>query len=93
LAVGDDGRLYSVYDGSPWLLGVERFDRAMRDHNGGLYVFEDIQNAKNAPFPEDSALRNADKVIVKCLVAGNYCRYGEKLAFSRVTPINVEMII
>jgi len=93
LAVGDDGRLYSVYDGSPWLLGVERFDRAMRDHNGGLYVYEDIRDAQNAPFPGDSILLGSDTVIVKCRVGGNYCRYGDKLAFSRVTPINVEMII
>jgi len=93
LAVGNDGRLYSVYDGSPWLMSQERKDRAMRNHNGGLYVYEDAAHAASAPFPDDSVLADAQKVIVKCHVAGNYCRYGRKLAFSRVTPINIERIL
>lgn len=93
LAVGDDGRLYSVYDGSPWVLGQGRHERAMRDHNGGLYVYEHISNAAGAPFPDNSRLAGAPKVVVKCRVAGNYCRYGSKLAFSHVTPINIEIIL
>jgi len=93
LAIGDDGGLYSVYDGSPWAIGQERFERAMRDHNGGLYVYETAEQAKRAPFPDNSKLAESNRVIVKCKVAGNYCRYGNKLAFSRVTPESIEAIL
>jgi len=89
LAIDDDGQLFSVYDGSPWEIGVERFDRAMRNHNGGLYVYETAEQAQQAPFPGDSELLNHQRVIVRCRVAGNYCRYGDKLAFSRVTPLEI----
>lgn len=89
LAIGDDGRLHSVYDGSEWILGQTRSERAMRNHNGGLYVYEDITQARHAPFPQSSILADADKVIAKMTVAGNYCRYGNKLAFSHATPINI----
>jgi len=93
LAIGEDGRLYSVYDGSPWVLGVERKETPRKGHNGGLYVYEDILDARFAPFPADSKYLNAPKVLVKCKVGGRYCRYGKKLAFERVTPTNVEIII
>lgn len=93
LAIGDDGRLYSVYDGSPWIIGQERREKALKDHNGGLYVYESIEDAKHAPFPPESALKDSTKAIVKCRVGGNYCRYDKKLAFSRVTPVNIEILI
>lgn len=93
LAVLPDGRLYSIYDGSEWVMGRERYDRAMQNHNGGLYVYEHAENAERAPFPDNSTYNDADHVIIKCRVAGNYCRYGNKLAFSRVTPINIEKIL
>jgi len=93
LAIGLDGRLYSIYDGSAWNMGTKRSDRAMKNHNGGLYVYETVEGAKGAPFPTDSELLGADTVVVKCRVAGNYCRYGNKLAFSHVTPINIEEIV
>ena len=95
LAVGNDGRLYSVYDGSPWLLGQKRVERALKDHNGGLYVYETPSDALRSigQFPTSSRLLDAPKVLVKCKVGGSYCRYGKKLAFSRVTPINIERIL
>lgn len=93
LAIGDDGRLYSIYDGSPWVIGTERHDKAMRDHNGGLYVYEEKSKARYAAYPENSVMADAPKVIMKCRVRGNYCRYGSKLAFSHVTPLNVEEIL
>jgi len=88
VAVTPEG-LASVYDDSPWTIGVERFDKALRDHNGGLYVYPSAAQAEKAPFPDSSVNSDAEKVIVKCLVSGTYCRYGEKLAFSRATPVEI----
>lgn len=85
--------LKSIYDGSLWIIGSKRTERAMQNHNGGLYVYETANQALSAPFPSDSKLQNSEKVIVKCHVSGNYCRYGNKLAFSHVTPVNIETII
>ncbi|MBW2598604.1 MAG: hypothetical protein JRC60_00530 [Deltaproteobacteria bacterium] len=87
VAIFGDGRMASVYDDSDWVIGVERYDRAMRDHNGGLYVYPTPEQAKHAPFPDNSINADADKIILKCQVGGLYCRYGEKLAFSRCVPI------
>lgn len=92
LAIDDRGRLASIYDASPWLLGISRHDPARRDHNGGLYVYETLHEARNAEFPDRSILGDADKVIVKCRCSGIYARYGNKLAFSSVTPLSVAEI-
>lgn len=94
MAVGDDGRLYSIFDASQWLLGVERKETPHQDHNGGFYVYKDIYDAIDAPFPDNSELGSGAKVVVKVKVGGRYCRYdNDKLAFERVTPINVEEIL
>jgi len=89
VAVDEHGRLVSVYDGSPWNLGQTRHDPARRDHNGGLYVYETLDQARNAPFPDESVFRDAAKDLVKCQVSGIYARYDKKLAFSTVTPLTV----
>lgn len=92
VALDDRNRPVSVYDGSPWLLGIAREDKAKRDHNGGLYVYETLEDARTAPFPDSSVCADADKIIIKCRVEGTYCRYGNKLAYSRVTPLTVAEI-
>ena len=90
----ENGRLVSVYDGSPWYLRQERVDAAKQNHSGGLYVYETRFEALHAPFPEDSSHRDHPKVIVKVKVSGKYCRYEHgKLAFSRVTPLTVVEIL
>lgn len=71
VAVGDDGRLYSVFDGSPWLLGVERHEKIDSRFHKGLFVYRDIR-AVGLVFPFGSKLAYAPKVIIKCLVRGNF---------------------
>lgn len=93
LAIDDRGRLCSVYDGSFWGIGRERKDRARQGHHGGLYVYETVQGALGAQFPDTSAMLTAPRVMVRCRVAGTYTRYGSKLAFSRVTVENIEKIL
>lgn len=88
-----NGRLVSIFDGSSWRLGQERREAARQGHNGGLYVYQDRQDAHKAPFPDTSACIDLPQVIVKCRVAGSYCRYGKKLAFSRVTPLDIVDIL
>lgn len=94
LSVGDDGRLYSVYDGSPYLMGQIRTEQAMREHNGGLYCYLSADEAKKAVFPNNSKLADAAKIIAKCKIGGNHVTYDNgKYAVSELTPINVEMIL
>jgi len=81
----ETGELISIYDGSSWALGIERHDKAMQNHNGGLYVFELASEAERYTLEREGH----EHVIVKCLVSGNYCRYGRKLAFSNVTPVEI----
>jgi hypothetical protein len=90
VAIGNDGRLHSVFNGSPWLLGIERKETAKSGHQGGLYVYASETEALEAPFPDNSWGINYPKAVVKCLVKGSYRVYtGDKLAFSSVTPINI----
>ena len=85
-----NGKPVSIYDGSSWESGVERSERALKNHNGGLYVYETKEEAERAVFPRDSIhTKKENHVIVKCEVRGNYCRYGRKLAFSHVEPIEI----
>jgi hypothetical protein len=85
-----DSVFASVYDASPYQIGVTRIDRAMRNHNGGLYCYKTAEEAKDAPFPSDSALKHAQKCIVSVRVSGKRIRYESgKYAVSEMTPIEV----
>jgi hypothetical protein len=85
-----DGDIVSIYDNSSWALNIERAERAMQNHKGGFYVYETQRKAESAEFPDDSVNQDRDThIVVKCNVSGNYCRYGSKLAFSNVTPIEI----
>jgi len=87
VAVVDD-KYVSIYDSSPWKLGVERHDKALKDHNGGLYVYDTPAKAAMAVFPTDSDNPGAPKKVLKCRVSGKYVRYeNDKLAFSHVCPV------
>ena len=94
-AIGEDGRLCSIYDGSSWVLNKERKEVPMREHLGGFYVYEDMENAIDAPYPPDSIMggEHYPKVVVQCNVGGRYCRYGKKLAFERVVPRKVLVFV
>jgi len=80
----------SVYDGSAYQIGKTRIDKAMKDHNGGLYCYKTAEEAKHAPFPSNSVLGNAEKRIISVQVRGKRIRYDNgKYAVSEMTPIAV----
>lgn len=85
-----DSVFASVYDASPYQIGETRIDKALADHNGGLYCYKTAEEAKDAPFPSDSALKHAQKCIVSVRVSGKRIRYENgKYAVSEMTPIAV----
>ena len=80
----------SVYDGSPYIIGETRRDRALKNHNGGLYCYKTAEEAHDAPFPDNSALKNAKKCILAVQVRGKRIRYESgKYAVSEMTPMEV----
>lgn len=84
-----DGKYYSIFDGSEYILGEERKEIARQEHSGGFYVYETIGQAKNAKVPSSAIYKNELRTIFKCEVGGNYCRYGDKLSFSKIKPIEI----
>lgn len=90
-----DGTLASVFDGSPWVIGEWRTERAQRDHNGGLYAYAHIEDAQEAA-QQGTIFRRAwieakDLVLIRCEVGGGgrYVRYGRKLAFNALRPVAI----
>jgi hypothetical protein len=80
----------SVYDGSPYIIGVPRYEKAMKNHNGGLYCYKTAAEAHDAPFPDSSTLKNAKKCILAVQVRGKRIRYENgKYAVSEMTPMEV----
>jgi len=73
-----DGRLYSIFDGSEYILGAVRKEKVRPDHGGGLYVYDSIEAAQEADVPWGSKMRFWPRVILKCLV------FGESLAYKAV---------
>lgn len=90
-----DGTLASVYDGSAWALGIQRKERARTDHDGGLYAYataeQAIRAAKRGDVFNTAWLAGKALVLVRCQTGsgGRYVRYGEKLAFHALTPVEV----
>lgn len=90
----DGGRLVSIHEkmsgdvSTEYQLGVTLRQRARREHNGGYYVYPSVQDAL-VYLDGFSAQAGAEAVVLRCRVGGAYCRYGEKLAFSELTPVGV----
>jgi len=84
-----NGRCHSIFDGSEYIMGEERKEAARQQHSGGFYVYETIDAAKKAQVPSASINKDIERVIVKCEVGGSYCRYGNKLSFSRIKPVEI----
>ena len=90
VAIRADGSYVSIYDGTSWVIGVERRQVPRRGHNGGYYVHETEAGAEYATLPADAIYAWSPRAVLQCRVAGRYCRYdGGKLAFERVTPVGV----
>lgn len=86
-----DGKMLSIFDGqTEYAIGQELKQAARKDHNGGYYVHKSLNDAMNVKVPTDSALRNAPRAILRVKAEGAYVVYDTgKLAFSRITPIEV----
>lgn len=89
VAIADDGRMLSIFDGSTeYRFGQTLTERPRQNHGGGYYVYPNAQSAARAEVPAESALRNAKRLVIRVRAEGNYCRYDNgKLAFARVTPL------
>lgn len=86
--VGD--KFLSIYDGqTEYQIGQEMKQAAHQDHQGGYYVHASADEAKSAAFPDGSTLLKAPRALLRVRAEGNYCRYDNKLAFSRITPLEV----
>jgi len=91
VAVADDGKFLSVYNGTTeYQIGQEIKQQVRQGHNGGFYVYETAEDAKNARFPSSSAALHMPRRLIVVTVAGNYCRYDNgKLAFGSITPTRI----
>lgn len=91
----EDGALVSVYDGSQWPLSEWRKERARREHGGGLYAYatpEDARKAAGEGVIFNRAWVEGKKlVLVRCEVGGGVAvaRYGNKIAFNALKPVEV----
>ena len=90
VAVAEDGRWLSIYDGTTeYRIGKTLAQRTRQDHRGGYYAYATREEAKHAAVPRSSALFDAERVILRVRAEGSYCRYDRKLSFSRITPLEV----
>lgn len=94
VALTDDGRMVSIFDGkTEYVIGQELRQAVRTNHEGGYYVYADVRTAKDADVPASSALRTAKRAIIRVEAKGQYTRYGDKIAFSRVTPVEVVAVL
>ena len=91
-AVAVDGeRLLSIFDGrTEYRIGETLVEPVRKGHGGGFYVYPSLEAALDVEVPPDSMLRRAPRAIIRVRAEGQYTRYDNgKLAFSRVTPLEV----
>jgi len=82
--VGD--RLISIHDGTTeYRIGEEMKQPARQDHGGGFYAYRSFDAART--FGVENA--GKDAVVIRVSGAGNYCTYDNKIAFSRLTPVEI----
>ena len=91
VAVTEDGRLVSIFDGeTEYRLGEELHQATHQDHNGGYYVYTSIEDARFVTVPLESEARHLSRLVIRVQAAGTYCRYANgKLAFGRITPLEI----
>lgn len=95
-AVAVDGeRLLSIFDGrTEYRLGETLVEPVRKGHGGGFYVYPSLADALEVDVPSNSALRRAPRAIIRVRAEGQYTRYDNgKLAFSRVTPLEVVQVV
>lgn len=86
-----NGRMYSLFDGrTEYVIGQEMREATRQNHGGGYYVYRSAQEARDASIPRDSELRDClTRAIIRCQCSGSYCTYDDKLAFSRIIPLEI----
>lgn len=95
VAMLDDGRLVSVYDGvTEYRLGETLREPCRPGHRGGYYCHPDVEMSNATArrlFPDVSALYGCPRLaLIRVRVGGRKIRYsGGKVAFSSVTPVEV----
>ncbi len=81
-----DGRLVSIHDGSTeYRIGEEMRQPARQNHAGGFYVYATQHEAEE--FARNYG--GFHSVILRVECSGQYCRYQNKLSFSRIVPVEI----
>lgn len=84
------GHMVNPLDGQTiYQLGVTLTQPARQNHGGGYYCYASLDAAMVADVPIASSLHRYPRLIIRCRAEGAYCRYGDKLSFSRLTPLRV----
>lgn len=97
------GKLVSIFDGSPWDLGVTRTEKVAWGHGGGYYVYKKPEEARNASLPWSCKypLSFIPRAIVRCICEGESLEYADntwwcnspltpsKFAYETVTPVEI----
>ena len=85
-----NGRYLSIFDGeTEYRIGEELHEVPRQGHQGGYYVYPTVKAAQTADLPRTSRLLDAPRALLRVRAEGGYCRYEHKLAFSRITPLEV----
>lgn len=91
VAVAEDGRYLSIFDGqTAYRLGEEIREAARQDHNGGIYCYPTAEAARAWEAPSTWPGAKLPHVVLRCSAGGSYCRYDNgKISVSRLTPLEV----
>jgi hypothetical protein len=91
LALDEQGRYRSVWDGSEWPVGQPRIERAQREHAGGLYYYRNLDQLIMAAQHSaifGKALTHRRLAIVAVRAEGQQIQYDSgKYAATRLTII------
>lgn len=95
-------KLVSIFDGSPWDIGVTRTEKVAWGHGGGFYVYKKPEDARDADLPWSCKypLLYVPRAIVKCVCEGAPLEYKDswwgnrlprpsKFAYETVTPVEI----
>lgn len=89
IVVRDGNKLVSAYDGvTEYKLGKQLKQKARPDHEGGFYAYADVQQLREHPekILNEDWIRGKTLVILECECAGTPVHYGQKQAYSMITP-------
>lgn len=88
------GELVSVWDDSPWTIGVQRGERATSNHTGGFYYYRTAEEALEAASKNEvfgSLHSHSGLVLVAVESSGNEYRFnGGKLCCTYLKPTHIE---